>query len=107
MTNRDIQVGTAVQGDPTSVLQLLQTQQGPFVGNPRLWQFLGYTSVDAFRKAAERGTLPIPTFTLPHRRGRFAHVEDVVAWLRRVGREAAGDPPSASEPEASHTVETT
>lgn len=90
----DLHPKTPAEEDPDSVRQLLQTQQGPFVGNPRLWQFLGYTSVDAFRKAAERGTLPIATFTLPNRRGRFARVEIVVEWLRTVGRTPETDAPT-------------
>lgn len=42
---------------------------------------LGYRSGDAFRQAASRGTLPIHTFKIETRRGRFAMTKDVAKWL--------------------------
>lgn len=52
----------------------------PLIAGKALWLALGYSSAEAFRQAACRQTVPVPTFTLPYRRGRFAFVEDVIAW---------------------------
>lgn len=43
-----------------------------------LW---GYPSQAAFRKAHQRGRLPVDTFGLDGRRGRFATATDIAAWL--------------------------
>lgn len=59
---------------------LLQTH-GPLMGGRHLWRALGYPTAQAFSKAVERNTVPIATFRIPHRRGRFALTNDVVQWL--------------------------
>ncbi len=63
---------------------MLILEHGPILGGPTLWRLLGYRSADAFRKAAQRKTLPVATFTIPHRRGRFAQTAHVILWLDRV-----------------------
>jgi len=42
---------------------------------------LGYTSDGALRQALTRGTVPVPIFKIPHRRGKFALAIDVASWL--------------------------
>lgn len=54
---------------------------GPLVGGEQLVKALGYRTSAAFRKALQRGALPIHTFTLAGRRGRFAATADIAAWL--------------------------
>lgn len=54
---------------------------GPILGNDELSAALGYPSREAFRQAAAREQLPVPVFTLPNRRGKFALVKDVAQWL--------------------------
>lgn len=54
---------------------------GATVGGESLTRALGYPSQDAFRKAHQRGRLPIKTFELVGRRGRFALVVDIAGWL--------------------------
>lgn len=64
------------------VIDLLIRTHGPLLGGMALWHVLGYTSARAFSKAVERHTVPVETFRIPHRRGRFAMTHDVVTWLR-------------------------
>jgi hypothetical protein len=54
---------------------------GATVGGESLTRALGYPSQDAFRKAHQRGRLPVTTFELEGRRGRFALVVDIAGWL--------------------------
>lgn len=68
-------------------LRLIEREHGPILGCPVLWRLLGYGTADAFRKAVQRGTVPVPTFSLPHRRGRFAHTAEVVQWLETLARQ--------------------
>lgn len=59
---------------------LLQ-QYGPMLTGDALRKALGYSSMDAFRQAVTRGTVPIPVFPLDKRRGKFALAKDVASWL--------------------------
>lgn len=61
---------------------------GPLIANDDLRTALGYPSMDAFRQALARKTVPVPIFTPPKRRGKFALVKDVAEWLA-AQREAA------------------
>jgi len=54
---------------------------GPMLSGEDLWVALGYPSMEAFRQALSRNLLPVPVFSLPHRRGKFALVKDVAHWL--------------------------
>lgn len=56
---------------------------GPVLGGQVLAHVLGYPTPGAFAKARQRGRLPIPTFPIPGRRGRFAATADLAAWLWR------------------------
>lgn len=73
-----------VQHDPELALTLeaeLNKRYGFLIAGRDLRIALGYASDAAFRQAALRHTVPIPIFTLPRRRGRFALVKDLAAWL--------------------------
>jgi hypothetical protein len=59
----------------------LMNRYGPMVSGDALRLVLGYTSGEAFRQALSRRTVPIPVFGLPNRRGKFALVKDIAAWL--------------------------
>ena len=63
-------------------------RHGPMVGNDNLRAALGYPSMEAFRQAAARNQLPVPVFSVEHRRGKFALVKDVAHWLARQHAEA-------------------
>jgi len=54
---------------------------GATVGGDTLSKALGYPSQGAFRKAFQRGRLPVTTFELSGRRGRFAASADIARWL--------------------------
>lgn len=66
----------------------LMGRYGPLISNDDLRVALGYVSMDAFRQALVRKTMPIPVFPLPNRRGKYALVKDVAGWLS-LQREAA------------------
>ena len=52
------------------------------VGGSDLAKMLGYPSTAAMTQADNRGTLPVHTFRIPGRRGRFALRHEVHAWVR-------------------------
>lgn len=54
---------------------------GATVGGNTLSRALGYRSQDAFRKAHQLNRLPVHTFELAGRRGRFAAATDIAQWL--------------------------
>jgi hypothetical protein len=54
---------------------------GATVGGESLTKALGFRSQEAFRKAHQRGRLPVRTFEIDGRRGRFASATDIAAWL--------------------------
>lgn len=69
----------------TALAELLERElmgrYGPLISNDDLRQALGYVSMDAFRQALSRKTMPIPVFALPNRWGKYALVKDVATWL--------------------------
>lgn len=73
----------------------LFNRHGPVIGQEHLWQALGYSSIDAFRQAEVRQTLPVRVFPLERRRGKFALVKEVAGWL--AGQYAAHAAASASK----------
>lgn len=66
----------------------LLEKYGPLIANEDLRMALGYPSMNAFRQALVRKTVPVPIFTPENRRGKFALVKDVAQWLAKQ-REAA------------------
>jgi len=73
--------------------QRLVRALGATVGGGQLTRALGYPSQDAFRKAHQRGRLPVDTFELDGRRGRFATATDIAAWLWKQKHTMANDLP--------------
>lgn len=59
----------------------LTHRYGVMLSSHVLWQVLGYPSPSAFRQAISRGTVGVPVFEVPNRRGRFALAKDVAAWI--------------------------
>lgn len=79
---------TANRARPTSLAEIearLISVYGPIVGGARLSRALGYPSPEAFRQALVRGRVPVPVFTIPGRRGKFAHVRDIARWAHQLG----------------------
>ena len=74
---------------------------GATVGGSTLSKALGYRSQDAFRKAHQRNRLPVHTFELAGRRGRFAAATDIAQWLWR-HRDIS---PQNTAPDRSHRPE--
>lgn len=69
--------------EPLAVLleRELTNRYGPIVSNDNLRLVLGYASKEAFRQALSRKTIPIAVFEIENRRGKFALIRDVAAWL--------------------------
>ena len=67
---------------------------GATLSGEALTHALGYRTQDAFRKAQQHGRLPVATFEIEGRRGRFALAADIAVWLwsQRGGRSAAPTP---------------
>jgi len=68
-------------------------------GGRALTQLLGYKTQDAFRQAHQRGRLPIRTFEVEGRQGRFAAVPDIARWLW--ARLATAELPHTAKPDHS------
>lgn len=63
---------------------------GPLLQGQVLSNALGYRSTAALRRAELRKTVPVPTFLIAKRKGRFALALDVAGWvaLQRFAAEA-------------------
>jgi hypothetical protein len=64
----------------------LLVRHGEIVGGRELMHLLGYRSVRSFARACALQTLPIHSFELEGRRGRFARTRDVIDWLCALGQ---------------------
>jgi hypothetical protein len=65
----------------SSIEYKLLQEFGPFAPVAGVWRQLSYPNPESARKAALRGTLPVPSTVLPHRRGRFVRTTELAAWL--------------------------
>ena len=72
MTETDLVIG---------IERRLIEQYGPILGGKNLSNVLGFPSIAAFRQALWRKRIPVPVFSLPQRRGKFALSRDVAVWL--------------------------
>lgn len=59
----------------------LTSLYGPLIGGRDLGRALGFRTQEAFRQALKRGHMPIQTFKVEGRRGKFAMTADIAAWL--------------------------
>lgn len=59
----------------------LLREYGPLLTGNSLCKALGYPSLEALRQAVARHKVPVPVFSLPNRRGKFALSKDVATWL--------------------------
>lgn len=83
MENQKFDICDQVAAYEMSLLKLY----GAVIGGHDLHHVLGYSSGSAFRQAACRKTVPVPTFKRPGFRMRFARTHDIAKWLVSVGRE--------------------
>ena len=61
-------------------------QHGELLEGKALLRSLGYRSSRSFARAVAQGQVPVPTFVLPGRRGRYARTRDVAQWLETLGQ---------------------
>lgn len=66
---------------PDPLLTDLLAAHGELIGGADLAHCLGFKTPRAFQKAASARRLPVQTFSLNGRRGRFARTRDLAAWL--------------------------
>lgn len=64
-------------------------RHGPLMTGEHLAKALGYQSLEAFRIAFRRKTVPIPTFPIEKRKGKFALTKDVANWLAKLRIESS------------------
>lgn len=82
VTSRDeIQMNEELTLLSAALERSLSDRHGPMMSGEDLRAALGYRSMDAFRQALSRRTVPIPVFSIENRRGKFALVRDVAHWL--------------------------
>ena len=83
----------------------LVSKHGPLLPPSVLPTLLGYRSIDAYRKAVSRHTVPVAIFKLENRRGSFALAKDVARWLSQ-RRHQATEPmaPTKSSPATETSV---
>ena len=62
--------------------RLMLERYGVVVGGRDLRTLLGFRSSTAFGQAVRRGDMPIRFFKLPRRRGYFALVTEIAAWVQ-------------------------
>lgn len=72
----------------------LTAKYGPLLSGNSLREVLAFQTPAAFRRSASRRQLPVPVFTIAHRRGKFALAKDVAAWL--ASRRASATTPGAA-----------
>lgn len=75
----------------------LLDRHGPMLADDALRSVLGYRSMDAFRQALVRKTVPVPVFSIKHQRGKFALVIDVANWLVEQRNSAISEIPNLGE----------
>lgn len=76
---------------PQLEAQLIRTY-GVIVGGAQLTRALGYPTQQAFRQAVARGRVPVPLFTIPGRRGKFAQSQDIARWAHGLGSDPTTRP---------------
>ncbi|GAB2519406.1 hypothetical protein [Lysobacter humi (ex Lee et al. 2017)] len=86
-----------------TLTQRLLAEHGELIGGNALARCLGYRTQRAFQMGIQRGQVPVETFTLAGRRGRYARTFQVAQWLADCGpalsttQTLEGDPPSPPE----------
>lgn len=81
MTHSSDNHTACAKGLAKSLATDLTREFGPMLSGERLSQALGYPSMGAFRQALVRGTVPVPVFSIPGRRGKYALVVDIASWI--------------------------
>jgi hypothetical protein len=97
--------------DAADLERRLLREHGELIGGTALARGLGYRTARAFQVAVQRERMPIETFTLAGRRGRFARTFELARWLasrgptESAGREAAATTESGpASPPGGHAM---
>lgn len=73
----------------TELERTIEEKYGVLLNDEQLCALLAYRSMDAFRQSVNRKTLPVPVFSIPNRKGKFALTRDVARWLAEQRNAAA------------------
>jgi len=92
MTAQSAEVSTYQSRSAEALEASLTRTLGALVGGASLTRALGYPTQAAFRKALARNRVPIRVFSIEGRRGRFALVRDLAAWLYAQEAQATNNP---------------
>lgn len=74
----------------------LTSRFGAEIGGADLRTLLGYKTAESFRKAVQRGKIPVRTYLHPLRRGRFASARVLAEWMESL--EHAGQEDHSRKP---------
>ena len=67
--------------DAQALAKRLLAEHGELIGGQALARCLGYRTQRAFQMGIQRGQVPVETFPLAGRRGRYARTFQVAQWL--------------------------
>lgn len=73
----------------TELERTIEEKYGVLLNDQQLCSLLAYRTMEAFRQSANRKTLPVPVFSIPNRKGKFALTRDVARWLAEQRNAAA------------------
>ena len=65
-------------------LNYLLEKYGALMTGKALWRTLGFQNSAAFRQAKAKERLGLRVFSIPNRRGTFAHTREVDRWLKNL-----------------------
>ena len=65
-------------------LNYLLERYGSLMTGNALWKTLGFQNSAAFRQAKTKERLGLRVFSIPNRRGTFAHTREVDRWLKNL-----------------------
>lgn len=71
----------------THTQQYMVDKHGLLMSGKELWCALGFENSQSFRKARHQGRLGVKVFSIPKRRGTYAHTKDVATWIENLNKE--------------------
>lgn len=83
--------------DQRGLLADLLERYGEIMDGAALGALFRFPSDRAFRRAAAKGALPVPTFRIQGRPGTYARTRDVAEWLMAVTPVSISPTPSPEE----------
>ena len=99
LSNAAMRTNVPLTHEQTKTLtERLLAEHGELIGESALARCLGYRTQRAFQMGIQRGQVPVETFTLAGRRGRYARTFQVAHWLADCGPAVPSTQPLESGP---------